>query len=194
METGMQMQVYPATAERWPDLETLFGTHRTSCWCTFWRIQRTEFNKLGGSEKKELLKQWTSEPLAPGVLAYEGGRAVGWCAVQPREKLLPMANSEILKPVDDQPVWSIVCYFVAKAARRHGVMETLLRGAVEFARENGAAIVEGYPLDLHTPLLEGKKLTGYGGYMGIASVYRKVGFVEVARASETQLILRYEIH
>jgi len=191
-----QIEVFPASAERWLDLEALFGEHGAyaNCWCTFWRIKRSEFSKLKSEEKKALLKEWTTLPIAPGVLAYDGGQAVGWCAIQPRETLLPLAKSRILKPVDDQPVWSIVCYFVAKTARRQGVMQALLRGAIEYARQNGATIVEGYPLDMQSAPLDGKKLTGYSGFMGIASVYRELGFVEVGRASETQMIMRYEIH
>jgi len=197
METALpKFNIFPATADRWPDLEALFGEHGAygNCWCTFWRIKRSEFGKLKSEEKKALLKEWTTLPIAPGVLAYDGGQAVGWCAIQPRETLLPLAKSRILKPVDDQPVWSIVCYFVAKTARRQGVMQALLRGAIEYARQNGATIVEGYPLDMQSAPLDGKKLTGYSGFMGIASVYRELGFVEVGRASETQMIMRYEIH
>ena len=41
--------------------------------------------------------------------------------------------------------------------------------------------------------MAGKSLTGYSGFTGIASVFREVGFVEVGRASETQLIMRYTI-
>lgn len=193
MKTESCVEVFPAAAERWSDLEELFGDHRTSCWCTFWRIKRSDFGRLSGEEKKALLQEWTTLPIAPGVLAYEGGRAVGWCSIQPREKLLALANSQILKAVDDQPVWSIVCFFIQKSHRRQGVMETLLRGAVEYARQNGARNVEGYPIDMQSPLLKGKKLTGYGGYMGIASAYHRAGFVEVGRVSETQLIMRCQV-
>ena len=51
-------------------------------------------------------------------------------------------------------------------------------------------IVEAYPIDMQAPLLAGKKLTGYSGYMGVASAFRAAGFVEVGRASETQFIMR----
>jgi GNAT superfamily N-acetyltransferase len=90
----------------------------------------------------------------------------------------------------DQPVWSVLCFFVSKPARRTGLMLSLLNAAVEYARRQGAQIVEGYPLDLQAPKLRGQKLTGDGGFMGIASVYRAAGFVEVGRASETQLLMR----
>lgn len=87
------------------------------------------------------------------------------------EQYAALENSRILKHVDDQPVWFVVCFYVAKAAR----------------------IVEGYPIDMQTPKLAGQKLTSYAGYMGVASVFRDVGFVEVGRASETQLIMRYTL-
>jgi hypothetical protein len=72
-------------------------------------------------------------------------------------------------------------------------MESLLRGAVGYAASQGAQIVEGYPIDMQAPRLAGQKLTGYSGYMGIASAFRVVGFCEVGRASETQLIMRYYV-
>jgi hypothetical protein len=85
-----------------------------------------------------------------------------------------------------------VCFFVAKPYRFQGLMEQLLRGAVEYAVSQGAAPVEGYPIDMDHPQLAGQKLSSYSGYMGLASAFRAVGFTEVGRASETQLIMRYE--
>ncbi len=46
---------------------------------------------------------------------------------------------------------------------------------------------------MQAPKLAGQKLTGCSGYMGIASVFREIGFVEAGRASETQLIMRYTV-
>ena len=87
----------------------------------------------------------------------------------------------------------IVCFFVLKHYRLHGVTYALLKGAVEYAVSQGAAKIEGYPIDLQMPQLAGQKLTSYSGYMGIASVYRALGFQEVGRASETQRIMRYSV-
>jgi GNAT superfamily N-acetyltransferase len=129
----------------------------------------------------------------PGVLAYDQAQAVGWCSVSPRQHFLALENSRILKRMDDLPVWSVVCFFVAKSHRGRGVALALLRGAVQYARDHNAQILEGYPIDLQSPKLAGQKLTGCSGYMGIASVFREVGFVEAGRASETQLIMRYTV-
>ena len=189
------IEIYPATAERWPHLETLFGPKGAyaGCWCMFWRMERAQFKlQKGEGTKAELHHQvWAGPP--PGLLAYVDGTAAGWCSLGPREHFKALENSRILKRVDDAPVWSIACFFVAKPYRGQGLMESLLRGAVAYAAANGATIVEGYPLDLDHPQLAGQKLTSYAGYMGIASAYRAVGFVEAGRASETQLIMRYQI-
>lgn len=189
------VQVFPATAERWDDLEQLFGKNGASagCWCMFWRLKRSESSKLKGEGNKARLKAMTLANQVPGVLAYKGEKAVGWCSIGPRQDYQALENSRLLQRVDDQPVWSIVCFFVHKDNRKQGVKHALLAGAVEYARSQGARIIEAYPIDMQSELLQGKRLTGYSGYMGIASVFRSLGFVEVQRASETQLIMRYTI-
>ncbi len=185
----------PVTAKNWPDLEALFGPRGAcaGCWCMYWRVPRKEFTKGQGEVFRNALKALTEGDTPPGLIAYEGDLPVGWISVGKREEFVLLAQSKVLAPVDDQPVWSIVCFFVARSHRKQGLMLPLINAAVDYAASQGARIVEGYPIDMRTPPLEGKKLTGYSGFMGIASVYRQVGFVEVGRASETQLIMRYQI-
>ncbi len=191
-----EIVVTPATAERWPDLEALFGANGAyaGCWCMFWRLDRADFKALKGDGAKNVLRSFTCENRVPGVLAYANGQAVGWCALGPRQHYLALEASRILKRLDDQPVWSVVCFFTGKSHRRQGLMKALLAGAVDYARSQGARIVEGYPLDTQHHRLAGQKLTSYSGYMGIASVFRGVGFEEAGRASETQIIMRYLIN
>jgi len=182
----LQITVFPATAERWPDLEALFGDHGAygNCWCTFWRIKRSEFSKMKGEEKKALWKEWTTLPIAPGVLAYDGDKPVGWCAIQPRQNLYPLANSKIFKPVDDQPVWSMPCFFVHKSYRDKGLMRILIQGAVDYAGAHGARIVEVYPFES-----EGQTST-MNIYKGVVSAFRDLGFVEVERRKSNRPIMR----
>jgi GNAT superfamily N-acetyltransferase len=189
------VEIHPATADRWPDLETLFGLKGAyaGCWCMFWRLERSHFKLQKGEGTKAELHHLVQAGPPPGLLAYLDGTAAAWCSLGPREQFKALENSRILKRVDDTPVWSIACFFVAKPCRGHGLMGALLRGAVAYAAANGATTVEGYPLDLDHPQLAGQKLTSYAGYMGITSAYRAVGFAEIGRASETQLIMRYTI-
>lgn len=129
----------------------------------------------------------------PGLLLYDHEQGVGWCTVGPRENYLALENSRILKRIDAQPVWSVVCFFVTRPYRGKGALRVLLSGAVDYARQQAVKIVDGYPIDMQSPKLAGQKLTSYSGYMGIASIFRAIGFVEVVRASETQLIMHLQL-
>jgi hypothetical protein len=189
------VEIHPLTKDRWKDMVTLFGAHGgyAGCWCMFWRLDRGDFKQLRGEGTKEILCQMAMKNQEPGLLVYVDGNGAGWCSVGPRESYVALENSRILKRVDERPVWSIVCFFMDKPARQQGLMVELLRGAIAHAKKRGAKIVEGYPIDMQSKKLAGQKLSSYAGYMGIASAFREVGFIEAGRASETQLIMRYFI-
>ena len=78
--------------------------------------------------------------------------------------------------MDDKPVWSIVCLFIAREHREKGVSVALIQGAVEWARSNGARIIEAYPVEPRK-----KPMPPVFAYTGIASAFLKAGFREVAR-------------
>ena len=150
----------------------------------WWRLKRPEWKQgKGEGNRKEFRKLVRAAP-EPGVLAYAGGEPVGWCAIAPREQYPRLNRSRILKPVDDQPVWSVTCFFVARGFRHQGLSTKLLKAAVDFARAHGARFVEGYPHDT-------KKATAdVFVYTGLVSAFRKAGFNEVARRSKTRPIMR----
>ena len=182
------LQVHPVTPERWGDLEALFGEHGADagCWCMWWRLTRSQFWKQRGQKNKEALKAIVDSGQVPGLLAYAGGEPIAWCSIGPRETYSSLERSRTLKRVDDKPVWSIVCFFVAKPFRRKGLMVPFLKAALAYAKEHGAQIVEGYPS-------ESTKAPSWSGYMGLVPAFRKAGFVEVLRRSETRSIMRYYI-
>jgi GNAT superfamily N-acetyltransferase len=181
------LEFHPATAERWPDLEGLFGEHGASdgCWCMWWRLTRSQFARQRGQKNKQALKAIVDSGQVPGLLAYAAGQPIAWCSVGPRETYSALERSRTLGRVDDKPVWSVVCFFVAKPFRRRGLMVPLLKAAVAYAKEHGAKIVEGYPVE---PM---ETLSGDSGYTGVVSAFRKAGFVEVLRRSEARPIMRY---
>jgi GNAT superfamily N-acetyltransferase len=190
-----EFKVFTLTPDRWQDFETLFGEHGAygNCWCMFWRMKRSEFMKMTGEEKKAAMVDLVNSGVVPGVMLYEKDQPIGWCSIDRRETLYPLERSTTLKRIDDQPVWSIVCFFVKRGYQKQGLMKILVRGAVDHARDHGARIVEAYPTDLQMVTMAGKHLTGYHGYMGIASTFRKSGFLEVDRPNEYQVIMRYTI-
>ncbi|MCL4393424.1 MAG: N-acetyltransferase [Chloroflexi bacterium] len=180
------IRVLPATPSRWRDLELLFGPRGAyaGCWCMWWRVSHAEFARRSDRQNKREMRRLVAQGQVPGLLAYKGRVPVAWCSLGPREKFAGLEHSRTLKRVDEQPVWSIVCFFVAREFRGQGIMEPLLKAAIQYASRHGAKIVEGYPLP------GGRQLTGSSGYTGIASTFRRVGFVRVAQR-DTRPIMRY---
>jgi GNAT superfamily N-acetyltransferase len=179
----------PVTSAEWGDFQKLFGPRGASggCWCMWWRMKRSEFNKHKGGGNKKLMKAIIDGGEVPGLIAYIEDEPVGWCSVAPRETFQALDRSRVLKRVDDKPVWSVVCFFVSKFYRRKGISLSLIKAAVEYARERGARIVEGYPIDPK----KGKSPDVFV-YTGLFSAFKKAGFKEVCRRSETRPVMRYE--
>jgi GNAT superfamily N-acetyltransferase len=187
--SSLELRFQALTPERWRDLEALFGERGAcgGCWCMWWKLRRSEFVKGKGDGNRKAFKKIVAAGELPGVIAYAGDEPVAWCALAPRDAYPTLARSRILKPVDEQPVWSVTCFFVARPYRGKGVTVKLLRAAVAFAAENGARIVEGYPVEpkarMPAPFI----------YTGVTAIFRKAGFVEILRRSATRPIMRYVI-
>jgi GNAT superfamily N-acetyltransferase len=182
--------VHPLTPDRWPDLEALFGPRGATggCWCMYWRLTRPQFDYQKGDANRAAFQDIVAEAsIPPGLLAYRDGVPIGWCAIAPRADYSALERSRILKPVDDEPVWSITCFFVARAARRQGVMLALIEAAIAFATTHGASIIEAYPIDPRSP-----DVPAVFAWTGLVSAFEQVGFVEVARRSATRPIMRIE--
>lgn len=184
------LEIHPLTPGRWRDLETLFGERGAcgGCWCMWWRLRRSVFDKLKGNGNRRAMQKLVDSGEVPGLLAYDHGRPIGWCSVAPREAFPVLDRSRVLKRVDDQPVWSVVCMFVAKPYRRKGVTVQLLRAASDYAAGHGAGIVEGYPVE---PKKE--KMPDVFAYTGLPSAFAKAGFAEAARRSPTRPIMRRKV-
>lgn len=183
-------EVLPVTPERWADLEALFGPRGAcgGCWCMHWREKQGS-----GDANKAALHALVATGQEPGLLAYVDGQVAGWVSVAPRSAYARLGRARTLAPIDDQPVWSIPCFFVGKDHRRQGLMRALVEAAVAYARAHGATLIEGYPLDMDSPQLTGQRLSGEGGYMGIASAFLAAGFTVVKEASTTQRIVRRRV-
>ena len=189
-KTGLELDFHPVTPERWKDLEKLFGPRGAigGCWCMWWRIKRVEFEQQQGEGNHEAMCSIVESGKVPGILAYSNGEVIAWCSVAPRGDYPVLDRSPKLKRVDDQPVWSIVCFFVGKDYRHMGLSSKVLQGAVEYASQQGARIVEGYPIE---PKKD--RTPDIYAFTGMASTFKKLGFQEVARRSESRPIMRYFI-
>jgi GNAT superfamily N-acetyltransferase len=179
------IEVLPLTKGRWKDLVELFSRPGASivrgCWCMYYR--RT--GGIGSGEKnKRALRSLVDGGSIPGLIGYENGSPVGWISLGPREDYSKLRRSPVMKPVDDKPVWSIVCFYVDARARGRGVSEAILKGAIDYARSQGVRLVEAYPVDKDKP--------SHPDFMffGAKRMYDRAGFKEVARRKETRPVVR----
>ncbi|GAB5467954.1 MAG: GNAT family N-acetyltransferase [Rhodospirillales bacterium] len=155
------------------------------CWCMIWRQSKKQMDAGMGAANREAMRALFDSGQVPGLIARRDGEAVGWIQVDRRAVFTRLESSRVLKPVDDLPVWSVACFLVDKRFRRQGLALRLLQGACDFARQRGAEILEGYPID--TPK---RSYPAVYAWSGFAKTFRQAGFEEVARRSDTRPIMR----
>lgn len=172
------LAIHPLTPDRWDDLLDLFGPSGaySGCWCMWWRVTSKEFSDAAGKGLKRRFQALVEAGAVPGLLAYENARPVGWVSLGPRGDFGRLQRSPKLKPVDDEPVWSIVCFFIRRGHRGSGVATALLGAAVEHARKKGARHVEGYPIDCGADRRDDAAI-----FTGALSMFEEAGFEEIER-------------
>lgn len=186
----------PLTAASWPDLEFLFGLPGGSivrgCWCMYYRRSGGRPDGVTSAAEMKAANKRAMRDLAgagtvPGLIGYLDGEPAGWISLGPREDYAKLRRSPVMKPVDDTPVWSVVCSYVAKPHRGHGLQHRLLAAAIEYARDQGARVLEAYPVD--------KPERSHPDFMffGSRSLYEQAGFAVVVRRSPTRLVMRLEL-
>ncbi len=184
-----RIEILPATPERWDDLADLFerkgphgGTPQTDgCWCQFWHLRGNAYFDGHGVENRKSLEAEVRCGEEPGLLAYVDDVPVGWCRLGARESFERLEHSRKLARVDDQDVWSVVCFYVHPSAKRSGVAAALLAAAVDRATEAGAPILEGYAVrDGHM------NIDAYTGYL---PMFLEAGF-EIVRPAGRRTIVR----
>lgn len=171
------IRIVPATVERFDDVALMVGPKNPEsnvCWCLSHRIPAKQNRELGGTDRRDCMRELCGRSVAPGVLAYRDDEVVGWAAVAPRSEL-PVHRSTRIRPVDELAVWSIICVRVRPGHRKTGVSHALVLGAVDYARSQGAPGVEAYPVDNN-----GAKVDTTMAFVGILSVFEAAGFEKVA--------------
>jgi ribosomal protein S18 acetylase RimI-like enzyme len=189
----MSFTTKPLTAATWPDLEAIFNARGCSiarnCWCMAYR-------KTGSSPwpTKEIarrnrasLKALADDRKQVGLIGYRDGVPVGWVSFAPREDFARLANSQIMGAVDDQPVWSIICFVVPSEYRKQGVAKQMLDAAIAFCRKKKVQLVEAYPVDK-----EGRTADS-NLWFGTKSMFDQAGFEEVARRKPERPVVRLHI-
>ncbi len=184
----LRLTFHPLTKKRWEDFEELFGERGAcgGCWCMSWRLARADFERQKGGKNRRAMKRLVANGEQVGIIAYHNGMPIGWCAIAPREKYVKLENTRVLMRIDDRPVWSIPCFFIAKEFRRKGLSVEILKGVIAFGRKNGVKILEAYPIIPYSP-----NIPAPFAWTGILSSFKKAGFVKEKRWSKARPIVRY---
>ena len=193
----MSIEVRPLTTETWPALEALFreGGDPRWCWCQFWRLRSKDFGALKVPQLRERLRAQAGSAQPPGLVAFDGDRAVGWVSLGPRADYERIVRSRVIPAIDDRPAWSIVCFAVSSAARGRGIGRTLLDAAVAYARSRGATTLEAYPVRVP----EGSTVTAESAFTGTLPMFEASGFRVVAErasdpaAAHQRVVVRREV-
>lgn len=191
----MKLVVAPLTPARWPDLEAIFNARGCSvargCWCMYYRRSGSGGALPRGMTRAQAnraeLQALVDAGRPPGLIGYRGKVPVGWISLGPRPEYLKLARSPVMRAVDDQPVWSIVCFVVPSEYRHQGVAKALLAGAVAYAKKRGARLLEAYPID--------RPDRGEDAWMwfGSKSMFDAAGFAEVARRKPQRPVVRLKL-
>lgn len=191
----MGVVVRPLTPARWPDLEAVFNARGCSvargCWCMYYRVSGkgplTRPGETRASLGKQALKRLAAKDPPPGLVGYRGTTPVGWISLGPREDYAKLAKSPVMRPVDDAPVWSVVCFVVPSEFRQQGVAREMLAGAIRYAKKRGVRLLEAYPVDkTEAPDSE-------SSWFGSRSMFDEAGFEEVARRKPARPVMRLRL-
>jgi GNAT superfamily N-acetyltransferase len=184
--SSAHLTVRPLTPDLWLAFEDLFGKNGAcnGCWCMYWRIGAA-YRKLPRDQNKSAFQEIVKRGPPPGLVAFDGDVAVGWCQLTPRDALPGLDRAWRLQRVDQVPVWSISCFYVRVGYRRQGVTSALISAALKVAKRAGAAAVEAYPLDADK--------TPSSSWTGYATTFKRAGFKVVARHVPARPIMRHAL-
>lgn len=181
----LSLQIVPAAPKHWADLQAFFTS--IPCHCQYWRLSSSEYGRNDAASlaawvklRQAALRASLKDEKPPGVVAYLDDQLVGWCGFGPRPQMQRLVRSKTIPKVDDQPVWSVVCFIVRTGFRRRGIAAALLQGAVECARQYGAPGLEAYPVDP-----AGARISTAFAYVGTTGMFARAGFKRVLLTDST---------
>ena len=148
------------------------------CWCMVWRRTAEEAKLQAPADRKCMMIERIDAGTPIGLLAYDAGEPVGWVSIAPRDTHRALGGP----PAEPgEVIWSLVCFYVPRKLRGEGLVRELLAGAVDHARQNGATIVEAYPVDPDSPSFR---------FMGFVPVFAEAGFGDLGMTGTRRHVMR----
>jgi GNAT superfamily N-acetyltransferase len=178
--TAQQLTFRPVDKATWGDFVSFFESPGAPkyCWCMAWRRTPEEDKHQDGADRKRQMKGRVDRGVPVGLLGYDAGKPVAWVSIAPRETYRKLGGPEA-QP--DETIWSLACFFVPRALRGQGLTRRLIAAAVKHAHDNGATIVEAYPVNAASPSYR---------FMGFVPVFAAAGFAEIGRAGSRRHVMR----
>lgn len=190
----MAWETHPVTPDRFEDFVDVINKNRRAnhCWCLSHRLTAGEIAELGDGSRERAMRRLCERENPPGVVTYLDGEPVGWCNIGPRSEITRLARSRLIRPIDDVPVWSIICVIVRPGHRRQGVTQHLIEGAVEYAGSRAAPAVEAYPVD------PPGRMDLTMAFVGTRTMFERAGFrvvgtTDASASGMPRLIMRRDI-
>ncbi|MDR0381239.1 MAG: GNAT family N-acetyltransferase [Oscillospiraceae bacterium] len=177
MENQENITIKPVDRDTWADFESLFESKGgpSYCWCMVWRMTKDELKQNNSTCRKEFIKQRVFSNIPIGILGYSKNEAVAWCSIAPRETHQRLGGEETI-----ENVWSITCFYIKKGYRKQGLTKFLIKNAKEYAKENGAAYIEAYPVEEASPSYR---------FMGFVKTFEKAGFAYIKMAGTRRHVM-----
>lgn len=180
-----------ATASLWDDVQHSItgGGDGRSCQCIWPVLRNKDWNATTVDERTTIFQDEIEAGPPPGLVAYDDGEAAGWIRIGPRTAQLRIPNTKAIaaatrEPLDDPTVWAVTCFVVRRDHRGQGLNAILLRSAVNYARESGARLIEGYPVDTSNGRVPTNDL-----FHGALSTFLNEGFQHVAPLTRGRVLV-----
>lgn len=173
------------------DLNSLFCTDKTAekCHCMWYIISVKAFHAGGAEENRTQLKHLAYSQETPiGILAYEDGQPIGWCAVGPHERYARAVKTPTYRTKAEDPltnVWLVPCFYIHPSARGKAISKLLLETAVELARTHKADAIDGFPFT------STKRRSGGTIHVGFEPTFSACGFEPLRRPSDSRVVMRH---
>jgi predicted GNAT family acetyltransferase len=179
----MTLAFRPVTRETRGEFEAFFNSPGAPkfCWCMVWRRSSAEAKKNDPANRKRQMMKRIADGTPVGLLAYHGKDAVGWVSIAPRDSYRNLGGPEAKA---GEVIWSIACFFVPRKLRGEGMVRDLIAGAVAYAKNEGATIVEAYPVPPDAPSYR---------FMGFIPVFEEAGFTDEGMAGVRRHVMRLKV-
>ena len=183
----------PANRASVDDVEAVFGSGSArQCRCQALKVPGWIWRDTTQEQRDAaLLEQTACGTAGPtsGLIGYVDGEPAGWVAVERREdypRLWSRRQPWMRMDPELAGVWSVTCFVVRKGWRRSGLTYELAAATVEYGRQVGAQVLEGYPME-QPP---GRRVIWDEASVGLVQVFLDAGYEVVAAPTLRRRVVR----